>query len=111
MPVSRPGPAISWWGNIRFEKTFTPDLCRLLAASGLVGLVAMPCLAALLIVVGVQTVKPARIRSVMGSGALQTAWLGRPWLAVVPPQAATTRLITAIGASHRCLVMLSSAVR
>jgi hypothetical protein len=25
---------ITWWGNIRFEKTFTPDLCRLLAASG-----------------------------------------------------------------------------
>ena len=26
--------SISWWANIRFEKTFTPDLCRLLAASG-----------------------------------------------------------------------------
>ena len=26
--------AITWWGNIRFEKTFSPDLCRLLAASG-----------------------------------------------------------------------------
>ena len=25
---------ISWWGNIRFEKTFTPDLCNLLTASG-----------------------------------------------------------------------------
>jgi radical SAM superfamily enzyme YgiQ (UPF0313 family) len=25
---------ISWWGNIRFEKTFTPDLCDLLAQSG-----------------------------------------------------------------------------
>ena len=25
---------ISWWGNIRFEKTFTPDLCGLLAQSG-----------------------------------------------------------------------------
>lgn len=25
---------ISWWANIRFEKTFTPELCRLLAASG-----------------------------------------------------------------------------
>ncbi|GAA1991344.1 SulP family inorganic anion transporter [Microbacterium pumilum] len=44
-----------------------------LAASGLVGLVAMPALAALLIVVGVQTIKPARIRSVMGSGPIQTA--------------------------------------
>lgn len=26
--------AISWWGNIRFEKAFTPDLCRELAESG-----------------------------------------------------------------------------
>ena len=26
--------AISWWGNIRFEKSFDADLCRLLAASG-----------------------------------------------------------------------------
>ena len=25
---------ISWWGNIRFEKTFTPELCALLADSG-----------------------------------------------------------------------------
>ncbi|MGE5399232.1 MAG: B12-binding domain-containing radical SAM protein [Ignavibacteriales bacterium] len=25
---------ISWWGNIRFEKAFTRDLCRLLALSG-----------------------------------------------------------------------------
>ncbi len=25
---------ISWWGNIRFEKTFTPTLCELLADSG-----------------------------------------------------------------------------
>ena len=25
---------ITWWGNIRFEKTFTPELARLLAASG-----------------------------------------------------------------------------
>jgi radical SAM superfamily enzyme YgiQ (UPF0313 family) len=28
--------AISWWGNIRFEKTFTPELCTLLAESGCV---------------------------------------------------------------------------
>ena len=25
---------ITWWANIRFEKTFTPDLCKLLAQSG-----------------------------------------------------------------------------
>ncbi|HRP25602.1 radical SAM protein [Thauera sp.] len=30
----RRGVAISWWGNIRFEKSFTPELCRLLADSG-----------------------------------------------------------------------------
>jgi radical SAM superfamily enzyme YgiQ (UPF0313 family) len=27
---------ITWWGNIRFEKTFTPELCQLLAESGCV---------------------------------------------------------------------------
>lgn len=29
---------ISWWGNIRFEKSFTADLCRLLAASGCIAI-------------------------------------------------------------------------
>jgi hypothetical protein len=28
--------SITWWGNIRFEKTFTPALCRRLADAGLV---------------------------------------------------------------------------
>ncbi|MEJ0084397.1 MAG: radical SAM protein [Pseudomonadota bacterium] len=28
--------AITWWGNIRFEKTFNAELCSLLAASGCV---------------------------------------------------------------------------
>ncbi len=28
------GLTVSWWTNIRFEKSFTKDLCRLLAASG-----------------------------------------------------------------------------
>jgi len=32
--LTRRGTAISWWGNIRFEKTFTPALCRALADSG-----------------------------------------------------------------------------
>lgn len=27
---------ITWWGNIRFEKSFTPELCRLLADAGCV---------------------------------------------------------------------------
>ncbi|MDN3578924.1 radical SAM protein [Chitinimonas viridis] len=30
--------AISWWGNIRFEKSFTPDLCQLLADSGCIAI-------------------------------------------------------------------------
>jgi radical SAM superfamily enzyme YgiQ (UPF0313 family) len=30
--------AISWWGNIRFEKTFTPDLAQLLADSGCIAM-------------------------------------------------------------------------
>ena len=34
------GVAISWWGNIRFEEAFAPDLCRLLAASGCVAITA-----------------------------------------------------------------------
>ncbi|MHB1358181.1 MAG: B12-binding domain-containing radical SAM protein [Rhodocyclaceae bacterium] len=32
--LQRRNRAISWWGNIRFEKSFTPDLCERLAASG-----------------------------------------------------------------------------
>ncbi len=28
--------SITWWGNIRFEKTFTPELCQLLADAGCV---------------------------------------------------------------------------
>jgi radical SAM family protein len=32
------GVSISWWGNIRFEKTFTPELCRQLAASGCIAI-------------------------------------------------------------------------
>jgi radical SAM superfamily enzyme YgiQ (UPF0313 family) len=32
--LQRRNRAISWWGNIRFEKSFTPELCRRLADSG-----------------------------------------------------------------------------
>lgn len=31
---------IRWWGNIRFEEAFTPDLCQLLAASGCIAVTA-----------------------------------------------------------------------
>lgn len=30
------GLSVTFWGNIRFEKAFTPDLCRLLSAAGMV---------------------------------------------------------------------------
>ncbi len=30
--------AISWWGNIRFEKSFTPQLCQQLADSGCIAI-------------------------------------------------------------------------
>ena len=32
--LQRRNRAISWWGNIRFEKSFTPELCHQLANSG-----------------------------------------------------------------------------
>jgi tRNA A37 methylthiotransferase MiaB len=32
------GVQISWWGNVRFEKTFTPELCELLAQSGCIAI-------------------------------------------------------------------------
>ncbi|MDP1756948.1 MAG: radical SAM protein, partial [Pseudohongiella sp.] len=32
--------AITWWGNIRFEEAFSPDLCKLLAASGCIAVTA-----------------------------------------------------------------------
>lgn len=34
--ILRRGITVSWWTNIRFEKSFTADLCKLLAASGCV---------------------------------------------------------------------------
>lgn len=34
LEILKRGLQVSWWTNIRFEKTFTEDLCKLLAASG-----------------------------------------------------------------------------
>ncbi|MGH1433378.1 MAG: B12-binding domain-containing radical SAM protein [Lewinella sp.] len=34
LEIIRRGLTVTWWTNIRFEKSFTRDLCRLLAASG-----------------------------------------------------------------------------
>ncbi len=30
--------SISWWGNVRFEKSFSPELCQLLADSGCIAI-------------------------------------------------------------------------
>lgn len=34
LEILRRGLTVTWWANIRFEKRFSPDLCRLLQASG-----------------------------------------------------------------------------
>jgi radical SAM superfamily enzyme YgiQ (UPF0313 family) len=36
LEILRRGLQVSFWGNIRFEKSYSPDLCRLLAAAGLI---------------------------------------------------------------------------
>jgi radical SAM superfamily enzyme YgiQ (UPF0313 family) len=36
--LQRRQTAISWWGNIRFEKSFTPELCQDLADSGCIAI-------------------------------------------------------------------------
>lgn len=36
--ILRRNLAVSWWGNIRFEKSFTPELCELLAESGCIAI-------------------------------------------------------------------------
>jgi radical SAM superfamily enzyme YgiQ (UPF0313 family) len=38
LELQKRGTGISWWGNVRFEKTFTPELCRALAASGCIAI-------------------------------------------------------------------------
>lgn len=37
LEILKRGLTITWWTNIRFEKNFTPALCRLLARSGCIG--------------------------------------------------------------------------
>ena len=36
--ILRRGLVVSWWANIRFEKSFTADLCVLLKASGCIAI-------------------------------------------------------------------------
>lgn len=38
LEILRRGITLTWWTNIRFEKRFTPDLCRLLKASGCIAI-------------------------------------------------------------------------
>ena len=72
--------AISWWGNIRFEKTFTPELAELLAESGCIAMsggleVASDRLLALM-KKGVSVDQVARVtRSLADAGILVHAYL------------------------------------
>ena len=71
---------ISWWGNIRFEKTFTPALCTLLADSGCIAVtggleVASDRLLALM-KKGVTVAQVARVtRAFSDAGVLVHAYL------------------------------------
>lgn len=38
LEIMKRGLVVSWWANIRFEKNFTFDLCRLLKASGCIAI-------------------------------------------------------------------------
>jgi radical SAM superfamily enzyme YgiQ (UPF0313 family) len=72
--------AITWWGNIRFEKSFTPELCALLARSGCVAVsggleVASDRLLALM-KKGVTVAQVARVaRAFTDAGVLVHAYL------------------------------------
>jgi len=72
--------AITWWGNIRFEKTFTPELASLLARSGCVAMsggleVASDRLLALM-KKGVTVSQVARVTRALGdAGILVHAYL------------------------------------
>lgn len=71
---------VSWWGNIRFEKTFTPALCSLLAESGCIAVtggleVASDRLLALM-KKGVTVAQVARVtRAFSDAGVLVHAYL------------------------------------
>ena len=72
--------AISWWGNIRFEKAFTPELCRELAESGCIavsgGLEAASDRLLKLMNKGVSVAQVARVSKSFGdAGVLVHAYL------------------------------------
>ena len=72
--------AITWWGNIRFEKAFTPELCRELAESGCIavsgGLEAASDRLLALMNKGVSVAQVARVAKAFGdAGILVHAYL------------------------------------
>ncbi len=78
--LARRNRAISWWGNIRFEKAFTPELCDLLAASGCIavsgGLEVASDRLLKLMKKGVSIDQVARVtRAFSGAGILVHAYL------------------------------------
>ena len=71
---------ITWWGNVRFEKSFTPELARLLARSGCVavsgGLEVASDRLLELMKKGVTVEQVARVtRSLTGAGIMVHAYL------------------------------------
>jgi radical SAM superfamily enzyme YgiQ (UPF0313 family) len=80
LELQRRNLGISWWGNIRFEKSFTPELCELLADSGCIAMsggleVASDRLLALM-KKGVSVDQVARVtRSFADAGILVHAYL------------------------------------
>jgi hypothetical protein len=74
------GVSITWWGNIRFEKTFTPELCALMARAGCIAVtggleVASNRLLALM-QKGVTVEQVARVtRAFTGAGVMVHAYL------------------------------------
>ncbi|MDD0814946.1 B12-binding domain-containing radical SAM protein [Curvibacter sp. HBC28] len=74
------GTSISWWGNIRFEKSFTPELCQQLADSGCIaisgGLEVASDRLLTLMKKGVSVEQVARVtRSLTDAGILVHAYL------------------------------------
>ena len=72
--------SITWWGNIRFEKTFSPELCQLMADSGCIaisgGLEVASDRLLTLMKKGVSVEQVARVtRSFADSGILVHAYL------------------------------------
>lgn len=78
--LQRRQTAISWWGNIRFERGFTPELCRQLADSGCIaisgGLEAASDRLLALMHKGVSVAQVARVtRAFSDAGILVHAYL------------------------------------